>query len=639
MTRTRTYSFTIIALLVITALCVNPLIASGAVTFGSLNLISKGPTPPGTGGNNHTNNQTAPSISADGTKVVFSTQATNLIGGGTTGVQVFCYDYTTDTTILLSRNSAGTSANNASQYPTISADGTRVAFQSLATDLVGAPASGGFFNIFVCNADGTGTIRLVTAGVGTGVNGQTRTPSISADGTKIAFVSQASNLIPTALNGNWQVFVWNATGPTTTLVSVGAGAGGNAESANPSISGDGTRIAYDSYATNLVSPVANGVRNVFLWNAGTTTLVSKGIGAGANGGTSASSNPSISRDGSAIAFQSTATNLTAVTPPSHSNIYRYVIAGPTTTLVTAGSNGASVTPSISGDGMLIAFSTYANNLVSPPIDNNNFNISNIFVHDVSDSTNLLLSVGDGARANNNSTFPAISASGNAVSFISLATNLLDAPANGYRNVFLTSLGEPPIPDDVTVTFDGMGGTTPSPQTIPPGTTATDPGASVRAGFRFLGWYTAETGGTLWNFGDPVPESMTLYAHWAELFSVTYLPGTIDAVGNMPANQLLAYIAGDIVTIPTNVPTRSGYTFEGWTVTGISPSDVVDGKFTMPDGNVVFTAVWKKIQTPPPGPDGKTPPTGDVTAFVPLITLAIIGSAMTTMSWYRRKDQK
>ncbi len=81
----------------------------------------------------------APAISADGLVVGFDSQATNLVGGDNNGaVDFFVHDRTTSRTTLVSVSSKGKLGNGASLGPAVSADGRFVAFESLASNLVGA---------------------------------------------------------------------------------------------------------------------------------------------------------------------------------------------------------------------------------------------------------------------------------------------------------------------------------------------------------------------------------------------------------------------------------------------------------------------------------------------------------------------
>src|SRR5690606_3796388 len=132
--------------------------------------------------------------------------------------------------------------------------------------------------------------------------------------------------------------------------------GGDNYSQNPSISGDGRFVAFESYAANLVGSDTNGTAlDVFVHdrNTGTTTLLT----AGADG---YSSSPSISGDGRFVAFESYATNLVASDPNGAiPDIFLHDRDTGATVLLTPGGGGPSFCASISGDGRYVAFTSGA----------------------------------------------------------------------------------------------------------------------------------------------------------------------------------------------------------------------------------------------------------------------------------------
>ncbi|MBN1531272.1 MAG: InlB B-repeat-containing protein, partial [Spirochaetes bacterium] len=102
----------------------------------------------------------------------------------------------------------------------------------------------------------------------------------------------------------------------------------------------------------------------------------------------------------------------------------------------------------------------------------------------------------------------------------------------------------------TVSFDSQGGTpTPAFQPVDYGDCAMDPGTPTRAGYTFIGWFTASTGGSQWNFGsDVVTGNMMLYAHWDGIpYTVTYHPNGDETAGSPPVDGNTYYI-GDTVTV-------------------------------------------------------------------------------------------
>ena len=94
----------------------------------------------------------------------------------------------------------------------------------------------------------------------------------------------------------------------------GAQSNGNAYSA--SMSDNGQRVAFETDATNLGDGDADQIGDVHVRDvaAATTTLVSRATGAAGAEGDELSTRPAISGDGSAVAFSSYASNLGAVSP-------------------------------------------------------------------------------------------------------------------------------------------------------------------------------------------------------------------------------------------------------------------------------------------------------------------------------------
>jgi archaellum component FlaF (FlaF/FlaG flagellin family) len=109
------------------------------------------------------------------------------------------------------------------------------------------------------------TTRVSVASDGTEGNGRSWAPSISADGRYVAFYSEASNLVPGDTNGRADVFVHDRLTGQTTRVSVASdGTEGNGASEFPRISADGRYVAFISDASNLVPGDTNGTGDIFV---------------------------------------------------------------------------------------------------------------------------------------------------------------------------------------------------------------------------------------------------------------------------------------------------------------------------------------------------------------------------------------
>ena len=226
----------------------------------------------------------------------------------------------------VSTDAANAQLAGASRQPSSSADGRFVAFSSTATTLVAGDTNGSA-DVFVKDRQTGAVTRVSVLTGGAEALGDSVAPDISADGRYVTFVSAAfltaddSNSFSCAgatLPGPScpDAFRHDRTTGTTIRVSV-ASSGTQADdaSAAPRISGDGRYVVFESVATNLVAGDTNQLRDVFLRDvqAATTTRISVATG-GAQIDRAATS-PSISDDGTRVAFLSDATTLDATPDP------------------------------------------------------------------------------------------------------------------------------------------------------------------------------------------------------------------------------------------------------------------------------------------------------------------------------------
>ena len=204
-------------------------------------------------------------ISSDGRFVTFFSGASNLVRGDTNNwPDVFVRDRAVGTTRRLSVANNEAQSNNGSHTPTISADGRYVAFTSYATNLVTGDTNSSV-DIFVRDRVAGTTRRASVASNGTQANSESNEPALSADGRYVGFYSSASNLVRGDTNAVWDVFVRDLTTATTRRVSVSSsGNQANEYSYGPAFSADGRRVAFVSWASNLVNGDTNGALDVFV---------------------------------------------------------------------------------------------------------------------------------------------------------------------------------------------------------------------------------------------------------------------------------------------------------------------------------------------------------------------------------------
>ena len=199
-----------------------------------------------------------PSISADGRYVAFSSSASNiaLFPDTNHADDVFVHDSLYGRTDRVSLDPNGEQGNSASRYGMISGDGRYVAFNSYASNLV-AGDTNNRNDMFVYDRYRYVATRIDVDPDGRELPGGTTSdvwPSISADGRYVAYESGADNLVPGDYNHVWDVFLRDRVAGSTSLVSVASdGTQGDYYSHEPSVSADGRHVAFTSYASNFVA--------------------------------------------------------------------------------------------------------------------------------------------------------------------------------------------------------------------------------------------------------------------------------------------------------------------------------------------------------------------------------------------------
>ena len=347
---------------------------------GATTLVSRAAGAAGVKANGPATN---PFISADGRKVAFQSTATNLDPADADATaDIFVRDLVANTTTLVSRASgaAGAKGDATSSEASISGDGRLVSFISAATNL--DPADGdGTADVFVRDlvASTTTVVSRATGAAGVKANGSTSKQSISADGRKVAMTSAATNLDPADADATTDVFVRDIAANTTTLASRASGAAGVKANAatgflGVAISDDGSKVTFDSNATNLDAADTDATVDAYMRDLATSTTILVGRATGAAGAkaNAATGLSIISGDGRSVAFGSNGTNLDPADTDSAVDIFVRDVVANTTTLVTRASgadgakgNGTSspvLLPAIDHDGRYVSFDSTSTNL-------------------------------------------------------------------------------------------------------------------------------------------------------------------------------------------------------------------------------------------------------------------------------------
>ena len=407
------------------------------------------------------------SLSADGRWAAFQSSASNLVpgdtnhscgptgwGAGTTNCpDIFVRDLETGETTRVSEGADGTQGTQQSIFPSISADGRFVVFQSYANGLVPGDTDGRA-DVFVRDRDadedgvydetgpGEVAVELISESYGDLIPSVASVlfgASISADGRFVAF---AARLVGGTGPAGLHLLVRDRQERTTEMITVDPvgdplPVGGSLFFEGPAISADGRFVAFRYNGDQAVAGDSNGRSDIFVRDRvlQTTERVSVATdGSEANGD---SIHFAVSGDGRFVAFSGWATNLVAGDTNNSRDIFVRDRLLETTDRISVSSYGEqglrdSEEPQISRDGRYVVFRSAAEGLV-PGTTHQRFQI---FVHDrvtgmtarVSDTPAMTESVGGGFYIVRT---PSISADGRSVLFNSDASDLVPSDTNTF----------------------------------------------------------------------------------------------------------------------------------------------------------------------------------------------------------------
>lgn len=351
---------------------------------------------------------------------------------------LLCLPVVAQVTQRVNVSSAGEQANDWSRTSSISADGRYVTFQSLATNLVPGDTNG-YGDVFVRDRASGTTERVSVSSSGAQGNEFSDNGWLTPDGRYVSFLSHASNLVPGDGNGSPDAFVRDRWLGTTELVSRSTtGEIGNQGGYGGPITPDGRYVCLTSTSSNLVPGVPGGYFQVYVRDRLKASTEIASVSTGGSVGDNSSFYTSISDDGRLVAFVSFATNLVPGDTNHRADAFVHDRQSGTTERVslTAGgseANGGTEMLAMSGDGRYIAFGCDGSNLVqgAPP-----FRV-NLYVRDRQQGTTELVSVdSNGTPGDGDCDHPRISGDGRFVVFESDATNLVPGDTNLKVDVFL-----------------------------------------------------------------------------------------------------------------------------------------------------------------------------------------------------------
>ncbi|MCC5790025.1 MAG: S8 family serine peptidase [Opitutales bacterium] len=418
-------------------------------------------------------NSTFPSLSADGSRLAFSSFADNLSTAGFSSYsKVFLYDESNGGLETRALNPEGNLADGSAAHPVLSPDGQWVAYHSSANDLVGIESN---LNQLYLENLATGEITLISekpngepgnrgtstinSSIGIFTDIQKPDISVSENADWVAFHSRA-DLVSDKTTTHQDIFLWERATGEITRISNGfsgeQGTGGG--SFSPVITPDGRYVAFLSLKTNLVDGTENNQIDVYRYDSVTGEMLrinKSSDGVLANG---RSHSVSISADGNLVAFDSVGDNLVPNDTNESSDVFVRDIAAGTTERVSVATDGSeatsaemdpdgfysdeyiadSVSPSMSADGRFVVFMNNGKDLVEGvEYHSDHFLGENarpkIYVHDreTGITTNVIP-----VHADSDGQQPVLSADGSMVAFSSGATGLLSQEGAAIPDIYL-----------------------------------------------------------------------------------------------------------------------------------------------------------------------------------------------------------
>lgn len=399
------------------------------------------------------------SMSTDGRYVAFDSTSTNLVAGHTdtnNASDVFYYSHPDQTLQLLSRSelSPTSAANLRSANPMIAPDGSSVLFSSQATDLIfSLTDNNGASDVFRWRQSGN-SLELVSGANGgtTATSNLASLPALACSDSRWSlFASEASNLVPGQIDSlaDYDYFlrdhltqstrlVTHVNGLPTTTVTDGASFGGS--------SADCRYVLFSTVATDVVAGVTdtNFAQDLFLFDrqADASLLVSSRAdnAQGTSVDTTATVGYSVSADGNWVLYRSTGSDLASGPDFNHNSdvFLRNMSNGSLRPLsratrpVANGANGSARFYGMSRDGNWLLYGTSATNVIGA---NDPSDFRDFYLFGADDQTTTLVSRRFGQRnqAVDGSGLAALSGTGRYAAFSSMSNEVLPGISDGNES--------------------------------------------------------------------------------------------------------------------------------------------------------------------------------------------------------------
>lgn len=339
-----------------------------------------------------------PRISEDGRYVAFASKASNLVAGDANGYfDIYLRDTELGTTIRVSNGISGAEPNDDSRWPEITEDGAFVLFSSKASNLVAGDTNVAA-DLFLYTV-ATGVVERVNLSylgleASAGVQMDHDLYDLSDDGRHIVFTSSSDDYVTTMTsNASRNVFLRDRIAGTTTLVSYKLGDFASAGGYAPSISADGSKVVFVSGFWLLHPDDPDSNDDIFLYTVGTgvVSLVSYNTAGTSGSSPGHSTYPIITPDGRYVVFESTSDDLAIEDTNTDSDVYLRDLTTSTTEVVSYNRDGIvelysnAKSADVSADGRYVVFTGHAKTEAPTPILG-----QNVYVRDRTLGTTVLI---------------------------------------------------------------------------------------------------------------------------------------------------------------------------------------------------------------------------------------------------------
>ena len=383
-------------------------------------------------------------ISKDGRFVAFQTWVDGYVPEDSNGHDdIYRHEISSGTTQIVTWGFDGSATNNSSGFPAISADGSIVAFSSAAVNLVdGAydyssdPLEEAEWKVYAYNFNSGQTEAISRPLQPNEPPQESSFASISGDGQKLVFSSDVDNFVLEEEDGRSDIFVYDVPTKAIQRIKQPVVSGFSRTNSFPELSAQGNRMTYVSIDVN--ESTAQFRFGHYLYDFVTDTHTSLNVTPGGLPGNDRCAGLSdLDQSGSAVVFACQSSDLVPGDTNDTSDVF---VRNPDTQLtrrVSIRSDGQesddfSSKPSISEDGRMVSFASFATNLVNSDLNG----VRDIFLHDIFQGTTIRVSETPSVEANGESFDSRVSANGELVVFISEATNLTADLSGAFKNIFL-----------------------------------------------------------------------------------------------------------------------------------------------------------------------------------------------------------